>query len=157
MNGLQAWITLPQEHEETEPSFAHYGGDRLPVIDDGGARLRIIAGEAYGAKAGVAVFSPLFYVHCRLDAGASIASPHNYSERAAYVVTGSVEIGADRVGAGEMAVFASHKDVRLKAHVPTHMMLLGGSRSGRASSNGTSFHRRTSASSRRKRIGVPGE
>src|SRR5687768_3223976 len=45
MNGIQAWIALPHEYEETEPSFAHYDGDQLPTIEDAGARLRLIAGE----------------------------------------------------------------------------------------------------------------
>lgn len=126
MNGLQAWIALPTEYEETEPSFAHYGSDQLPIIDDPGARLRVISGEAYGAKAGVAVYSPLFYVHAHLQAGASLSLPREYSERAAYVVAGAAEIGNDRVSTGEMAVFSPGIDVRLKALENAHIMLLGG-------------------------------
>ena len=126
MNGLQAWIALPAEHEETEPSFAHYGSDQLPIIDDPGVQLRIIAGEAYGAKAVVAIYSPLFYVHARLQAGAGLSLPREYSERAAYVVTGAAEIGNDRLSAGEMAVFRAGTDVPIKAMETTHIMLLGG-------------------------------
>ena len=126
MNGLQAWIALPNEHEETEPSFAHYDGAQLPIIEEGGARLRIIAGEAYGAKAAVSVFSPLFYVHCELQSGARLSVSQEYSERAAYVVSGAVEIGNDRLSAGEMAVLGKGADERVKALAPTHLMLLGG-------------------------------
>ncbi len=126
MNGLQAWTALPTEHEETEPSFAHYDGDQLPIIDEQGARLRVIAGEAYGAKAAVAVYSPLFYVHAHLQAGASLSLPREYSERAAYVVTGAAEIGNDRLSAGEMAVFRAKADGQIKALKAAHIMLLGG-------------------------------
>jgi redox-sensitive bicupin YhaK (pirin superfamily) len=126
MNGIQAWIALPDEHEETEPSFAHYDGEQLPIIEEAGARLRLIAGEAYGAQAAVAVYSPLFYVHAQLESGASIRLPQNYSERAAYVITGAVETGNERVSAGQMAVFQAGADQRIKALEAAHIMLLGG-------------------------------
>ena len=126
MNGLQAWIALPNEHEETEPSFAHYDGDELPIIEEAGASLRVIAGEAYGVKAAVDVYSPLFYVHCDLQAGSEVLLPRDYAERAAYVVTGAVEIGNDHISTGEMAVLSPGAEIRLKALVPAHVMLLGG-------------------------------
>jgi len=126
MNGLQAWIALPKENEEADPSFAHYDGDQLPIIEDAGARLRIIAGEAYGAKAGVAVYSPVFYVHAELQQGATFTAPANYSERAAYVVIGTVEIDHQHITTGEMAMFAAGAEVRITALTPAHVMLLGG-------------------------------
>ena len=126
MNGLQAWIALPNEHEETDPSFAHYDGDELPIIEEAGARLRVIAGEAYGVKAAVDVYSPLFYVHCDLQAGAEVLLPRDYAERAAYVVTGAIGIGNDRISTGEMAVLSPGAEIRLKALAPAHVMLLGG-------------------------------
>src|SRR3954471_16378091 len=46
MNGIQAWVALPREHEEMEPAFAHYGSEVLPTLEDGGLRARLIAGEA---------------------------------------------------------------------------------------------------------------
>ncbi len=126
MNGLQAWVALPREHEETGPSFAHYGGDELPMMDDAGARLRLIAGEAYGARAGVAVFSPLFYVHAQLEQGATIALPSAFPERAAYVVAGTIETGHQRITSGTMVVFGSGGDARITAATSAQIMLLGG-------------------------------
>jgi redox-sensitive bicupin YhaK (pirin superfamily) len=126
MNGIQAWIALPDEHEETEPSFAHYDGEQLPIIEETGVRLRLIAGEAYGAKAGASVYSPLFYVHAHLQTGASVTLPREYSERAAYVITGAVEIGNECIPAGQMAVFVAGADLRIKAMEAADIMLLGG-------------------------------
>ena len=42
LHGIQAWVALPSEQEETEPSFAHHAGDDLPTFESGGlwARLR---------------------------------------------------------------------------------------------------------------------
>lgn len=126
MNGIQAWIALPTEHEETEPSFTHYDREQLPTVDEAGVQLRVIAGEAYGAKAGVAVYSPLFYVHAQLGTGATIPLLENYSERAAYVMSSAVEIGSDRYSAGEMILFRQKAAVQIRAIETAHIMLLGG-------------------------------
>ena len=126
LHGLQAWVALPREHEETDPAFAHYGSDALPLLEDAGARMRLIAGEAHGAKAAVAIHSPLFYTHCELAAGASVALPDNYSERAAYLVSGSMEAGGTKIAPGEMPVFTKGALARIKALEPSVVMLLGG-------------------------------
>ena len=34
MHGIQAWVGLPVEHEEVEPSFAHYASLALPTLSD---------------------------------------------------------------------------------------------------------------------------
>lgn len=126
MNGLQAWVALPNEHEETEPAFAHHEGAELPIGEESGARLRLIAGEAYGLKSGVHVYSPLFYVHAELDAAADLALPSEYSERALYVVSGSVEIEGQRVQMGDMAVLKPGGAPRVRASESSTVMLLGG-------------------------------
>jgi redox-sensitive bicupin YhaK (pirin superfamily) len=63
MHGIQAWVALPNEHEETEPSFGHFGAAALPVHEDAGVRTRLLAGSAFGLTAGVNTHSPLFYAH----------------------------------------------------------------------------------------------
>ena len=126
LHGLQAWVALPKEHEETDPAFHHYGSDALPLMEEAGTRSRLIAGEAYGKKAAVAIHSPLFYLHSELAAGASVALPDNYSERAAYLVSGSVEADGKTIAPGEMPVFTKGASVRLKALQPSVVMLLGG-------------------------------
>src|SRR6266699_1141129 len=93
MHGIQAWVALPKEDEETEPRFAHHGADDLPLYEGGGLRARLLAGEAFGAKAKVKTHSPMFYVHWALVAGARAQLPAEYPERAAYIVEGEIEVG----------------------------------------------------------------
>src|ERR1700727_2672405 len=70
MHGIQAWVGLPTADEETDPAFAHHGVEDLPTYESDGLWARLIAGEAFGAKANVKTHSPMFYVHWRLQAGA---------------------------------------------------------------------------------------
>lgn len=124
LHGLQAWVALPRAHEEVAPSFAHHPMGTLPFIEQPGAALRLVAGDAYGARSSVAVLSPTFYVDASLDAGATVALP-THDERAAYVVMGALEHDGVRCGAGQMIVFGAG-DAAVRALEPTRAMLLGG-------------------------------
>ena len=126
MHGLQSWIALPDGQEEIAPSFVNYSERDLPVIEADGVWSRVIAGEAFGVKAAVSIHSPLFYAHCLLQAGSSVQLPSNYPERAAYVVTGSVETEHQTFGAGQMLVFAKDQPAVVKALSTATVMLLGG-------------------------------
>ena len=44
--GIQSWVALPKAMEEMPAAFAHHGADSLPVLEDKGVHLRLIAGEA---------------------------------------------------------------------------------------------------------------
>jgi hypothetical protein len=126
MHGIQAWVALPTEAEETAPAFAHHGPDDLPTYEGGGMWARLIAGKAFGAEAKVKTHSPMFYVHWALDAGATAQLQAEYSERAAYVAQGVVEIDGQQLNAGQMAVLQPGMTVPVTAITPAIVMLLGG-------------------------------
>ena len=126
IHGIQTWIALPTAHEETSPSFSHHPARELPEIRGDGARLRLIAGEAYGARAPAEVFSPMFYLEAVLEAGATVELPDHHQERAAYVVEGGIEVAGDHYAVGQMTVFAAAVPVTLRAAGPARVMLLGG-------------------------------
>ena len=126
MHGIQAWVALPKKDEETEPSFAHHGPSDLPYHEEGGLKARLVVGEAFGARAKVKTHSPMFYVHWQLEAGARAQLPAEYSERAAYVAAGVVEVEGKNFEAGRMLVFAPGAPVLFSALKPSIVMLLGG-------------------------------
>jgi redox-sensitive bicupin YhaK (pirin superfamily) len=126
MHGIQAWVALPTEDEETEPAFFHHGGESLPVYESEGVLGRVLAGEAFGLKSGVRTYSPMFYVHWNMQAGARAAIPSDHPERAAYIAEGAVDLGGQRFEAGRLLVFTPGVSVVLTAVTPATVMLLGG-------------------------------
>ena len=126
VHGIQSWVALPAELEETDPAFFHHSGADLPGYRGNGLSARLIAGQAFGAKAKVKTHSPMFYVHWELQAGTKAELPAEYPERAAYVVAGEVEIDSRRVASGQMAVFAPDGPVLFSALTGATVMLLGG-------------------------------
>src|ERR1035438_2632620 len=131
MHGMQAWVALPREDEETDPAFVHHGAEALPELSDHGVRARLIAGSAYGLSNAVRIFSPLFYLHAELEADAELALPAEHAERAAYVVSGTVEHDGTQHPAGRLLVFsAGGEPVVTAKDGPARLMLLGGANIG---------------------------
>jgi redox-sensitive bicupin YhaK (pirin superfamily) len=126
MDGIQAWVALPAEDEEADPAFAHHDASELPEIESPGARMRLIAGSAWGVTAPVTTHSPMAYTHCTLEAGARLSIPVDYAERAVYVAGGVVEIDHQRFEAGRMIVLSPGVVGSVTALSPALLMLLAG-------------------------------
>lgn len=131
MHGMQAWIALPDETEDCDPGFFHHGEADQPAYENGGLFARLVAGEAYGARAAVKTSSPLFYVHWELEAGVRTAPPSGrgaggMSERALYVARGMIEVGDRTFHKGQMIVLEPQAEPTIKALVPSTVMVMGG-------------------------------
>ena len=126
LHGIQSWVALPEDLEESEPGFFHHPADTLPEIHRPGVVMRLIVGEAFGERSPVEVASPTFYLDARLDGGARLTLPQHYPQRAFYVVEGAVAVGDETVAAGVMAVLSPGRDVTLRAQQHSRLMLLGG-------------------------------
>lgn len=128
LHGIQAWVALPREREEVAPSFRHHPRATLPEVTAPGVSLRVIAGEAYGARSPVETLSPLFYVEALLEPGAKLELPSEHEERAAYVVTGRVCVGVERFDPGHLLIFALGRPAALVAEEASRVMLFGGAK-----------------------------
>lgn len=124
--GIQTWVALPKEHEETEPSFDHHPADTLPVIERNGVTYRVIAGTAYGKEAPVRVFSPTLYVHAEAEAGSPVVLPDEHPERAIYVVKGEIEVDGNAYGPNRMLILKDGMTPAVTARTDARLMLVGG-------------------------------
>ena len=125
--GIQSWVALPRAHEETAPDFAHHGAAVLPVIEEGGVWLRLVAGTGWGQAAPVRTHSELFYADAVLQPGAALPMPDHHEERAAYLLDGEVEVAGTRFAPGQMLLFRAGNAVSLCAGPRgARLLLLGG-------------------------------
>lgn len=113
--GIQSWVALPKAMEETAPAFAHHEAGSLPLLQDGGVDLRLIAGDAWGIRSPVPTLAALFYADAKLDPGAALPLPDQHEERGAYVVQGSVDVSGTRFEAGRMLLFRAGDMLALRA------------------------------------------
>lgn len=126
MHGIQSWVGLPRADEETAPRFQHVAKNDLPTHNADGVQLRVLAGAAFGLRAPIKVFSPIFYVHATFAAGTRLDIPTDYPERAIFVTAGTIRLGDEQYGPGTMAVLADGEATRIDAPEPAQVMLLGG-------------------------------
>ncbi len=131
MHGIQAWVALPVEDEETAPAFSHLDEADLPLLSDTGVKARLLSGSAYGSTCPVPAFSPHFYVGARLEGGARIALPREHVERAFYVAGGTVVVSGESYEAGQLIVAASGGEPVVSTVTGADVLRLGGEPIGR--------------------------
>ena len=126
--GTQIWVALPKASEEIAPLFSHHDKAVLPVFSDTGMRMTLVAGEGFGVRSPVPVYSDLMYADVHLEAGTRFKVPPDHVERAAYVIHGGVGIeGQDGVfPPNQLVIFRPGAEVILAATEPTRLVLIGG-------------------------------
>jgi redox-sensitive bicupin YhaK (pirin superfamily) len=126
MHGLQTWVALPRAHEEAEPAFVHHPRASLPVLEQGGATLTIVAGHGFGERSPVAVFAPTLYVSIDLHAGAALTIAAEHEQRALYPVAGEPTLDGEPLPLNTMTVLDPGTTPVLRADGEARVMLIGG-------------------------------
>ena len=124
--GMQIWIALPAEQEETAPAFAHTPAEGLPAIDAEGKRVRVIAGSLYGETSPVETYSPLVYAEADLAPGAVLPIDPDQKERALYLLQGAVELDGTRCEPGRLLLLKAGSAPSLRALEAARVLIFGG-------------------------------
>ena len=130
VHGVQLWTTLPRLAKPMAPRYQALAADSIPEVREGGATVRVIAGELAGARGPADVLMPLVLAHVRLEPGAHFeaAVPGDF-EMAAYVIGGELRAGAARATTGQLLLWdATGEGVRVgnAGDGVLEAMLLGG-------------------------------
>ena len=109
-HGLQLWVNLPRDAKLNDPKYQdiHSGEVGLATTYDGGALVRIIAGEVDGVQGPGSTFTPMALVHATLEPGSKLELPWNPEFNAlGYVLAGKGKVGTDGrpVSTGQAVVF----------------------------------------------------
>jgi redox-sensitive bicupin YhaK (pirin superfamily) len=121
VHGFQVWVNLPASLKMTTPRYQEISGGGIPQAQtaDGRARVRVVAGEALGARAVIDTHTPIVYQDWSLAPGGDATIPVGRDHTAlAYVFEGSVLIGerdgGRLVGDGQMALLGAGDSVRFR-------------------------------------------
>jgi hypothetical protein len=126
LHGLQCWLAMPSGDEEIEASFAHHGESQLPLVEEGGKRVRIVLGDLYGCRSPVPTLSDTIFADVTLAPGAALPIDPESEERALYIVSGEIEITGDRFAAGQLLVLRSGDSITVATADGARIVLLGG-------------------------------
>ena len=127
MLGIQTWVALPKGAEDDPAAFTHIPAAEVPLLEGEGKQVRLLLGDAWGARNPMPTPSEMFYADAVLAAGASLPLPDNHEDRGVYVISGEVSQGGQTFDAGRMLIFRPGDRIAITAGAQgARVMLLGG-------------------------------
>ncbi|MFK0117450.1 pirin family protein [Streptomyces sp. NPDC090994] len=119
-HGLQLWVNLPAKDKMMAPKYQDIRGGSVALLasPDGGALVRVIAGELDGHQGPGSTFTPITMIHATLAPGAELTLPWREDFNGlAYVLAGRGSVGAERrpVHTGQAAVFGAGSSLTVRA------------------------------------------
>jgi redox-sensitive bicupin YhaK (pirin superfamily) len=137
-HGFQLWVNLPASQKWTPPRYQDLRASEVALVSssDGGALVRVIAGDVAGHHGPGSTYSPMTLVHATLSPGARLSIPWRADYNAlVYALAGRGSIGAEErpIAMGQLAVFG-HGNTLTIAAAPTQesrspnldVLILGG-------------------------------
>lgn len=116
LRGFQLWVNLPAALKMVPPRYQDTPAARVATADVNGAHVRVITGEAFGAKGPVESLIPVRMLLVNLQAGARLELPvpaaHNCF---GYVYEGDVSAAGKALARGTLAVFEDGDGLELQA------------------------------------------
>jgi redox-sensitive bicupin YhaK (pirin superfamily) len=132
-HGIQLWVNLPSRDKMSPPRYQSLEGEQVTLLasSDGGALVRLIAGEIDGYRGPGGTHTPITVAHVTLAPGAQVTVPWRADFNAlAYVLAGSGSVGTERdpITLGQLAVFGDGDSITVTAGPGEELdvLLLGG-------------------------------
>jgi redox-sensitive bicupin YhaK (pirin superfamily) len=132
-HGVQLWVNLPSRSKMIAPAYQNLEGDLVTLVasPDGGALVRLIAGDLGEHHGPGSTHTPIVVAHATLAPGARLEVPWNPAFNAlAYALDGAGSVGQESapLRLGQLAVFGSGDTVAVQASDTSTLdvLLLGG-------------------------------
>jgi redox-sensitive bicupin YhaK (pirin superfamily) len=132
-HGVQLWVNLPAKDKMVAPRYQSLEPGQVTLLasPDGGALVRLIAGDLAGARGPGDTYTPITVAHATVAAGARLEVPWQPDFNAlAYVLSGSGTAGVERrpVETGQLVVFGAGDTLVLggRPSRPLDVLILGG-------------------------------
>ena len=134
MHGFQLWVNLPRKDKLMPPRYQEIPAARIPTgrAPDGKVEVKVIAGEALGARAVIETQTPIFYLHFTVAPGGEVVQPAPQAFNAfATVIRGQGRFGPKAIAGveGQTLLFERDGDsIRFTndGSEPLSLLLLGG-------------------------------
>ncbi len=119
-HGVQLWVNLPKAQKFVEPRYQDITSSKVSLLSsaDGGALIRIIAGELDGHSGPGSTYTPITLLHVTIAPGASVTLPWRRDFNAlVYALSGAGDVGpaAQPIEAGQLAVFGEGDSIQVSA------------------------------------------
>ena len=105
VHGLQIWVALPKELEDSGPTFSHTESKDIPSWSEGKVDYKLIAGEVLGQKSPVPVHSDLYFMEIKAHEDTNInIGDKLFGESALYILEGRIRKDDNTFGPKQILV-----------------------------------------------------
>lgn len=105
MHGLQIWVALPKHLEQMNPEFFHIDSSEIPSWKEDDVEFKLVAGEAFGKKSNVPVYSPMYMIEIKSVTEKKLnIGQHLYGEAGLYILEGGIENDGSEYGPKQILV-----------------------------------------------------
>lgn len=127
LHGLQIWVALPAALEKMDPEFYHAAEDDIPSWEENGIAFKLIAGEAFGRKSPVPVYSPLYFLELKTSGRQTVSIGADlFGESALYILEGAIESEGYTYGPKQILVANDTKLCEFVMQENTTVYIFGG-------------------------------
>jgi len=127
LHGLQIWVALPKALEKMEPEFFHVEEKDIPHWEENGLKFKLIAGEAFGKKSAVPVYSPLYFIEIKSSVRQKVNIGDDlFGESALYILEGAIESEGNIFEPKHILIANNAKLCEFEMHENTTVYIFGG-------------------------------
>lgn len=127
LHGLQIWVALPKDLEQMKPEFYHADADQLPSWEENGVQFKLIAGEAFGKKSPIPVYSPMYLLELKSTDQASVKiGEHLFGESGIYILEGAIESDGNTFEPKQLLVAKDSSLCEFRMQANTTIYIFGG-------------------------------
>jgi len=127
LHGLQIWVALPKDLEESEPTFVHIEASEIPEWRQDGVNIKLIAGEAFGRKSPVPVYSPLYFIEIKNTNATQVNIGDDlFGESALYILEGAIKSEGNTYGEKNILVAKDSKLCQFEMTENSTIYIFGG-------------------------------
>lgn len=125
---IQLWINLPAAYKMTAPSYQEIKAESIPVLQEGSAHVRVIAGDYKSAKGPAKTFSPVSLLHVIIPEGEEITIDVEKGYTASFYLTkGETSVDNYEVPAQHLVWLSDEEDgITVRAIRETELLFMAG-------------------------------
>lgn len=127
LHGVQIWVGLPKEFEETDPSFTHYGSDHLSKVEfSSDLQGKVLIGEHKGKSSPVKTHSPMLFMELISKGEGQELLSFKEQEIGIFLVSGVCSVNNQNLEKSDLIIVADPSNALICFSKDARLIVIGG-------------------------------